>query len=161
MIDAFELGRNKGRVAGEIAVSESPRLSEECVNQFGSIVWSLEGKGEKLGHPLLLLSVSGTVQLICQRCLAPLLFNVNSNAALVLAKDEEEADEMEALLSGEEVEVIVGSKVFNPIELIEDEVLLAIPSSAKHEICPTSLGKEVVSDLEKISPFAVLKGLKQ
>jgi len=160
MIDVFDLSRNKGRLTGEIPVHELPRLAEECVDQLGSIVWSLEGAGEKLGHPLLILSVSSTVQLVCQRCLTSLPFKIKSDTTLVLAKDEEEADEVEKLLADEDVEVIVGSKTFNPVDLIEDEALLAIPSSVKHESCLNDLGQETVNDSENISPFAVLKGLK-
>jgi uncharacterized protein len=55
---------------------------------------------------------------------------------LILAKNEENADEIDALLDDDEVDVVVGSKAFDVNDLIEDEALLAIPQSPKHAVCP-------------------------
>jgi uncharacterized protein len=161
MIDAFELCRIKERLEGEIAVSDLPRLAEESVDKFGAIRWSLQGGSDKLGHPQLLLSVSGSVRLICQRCLTPFQFDIASESTLILAQDEAGADEIDALLADDSLEVIVGSKAFNVQELIEDEALLAIPLSPKHDVCPDQLVQRIEQEAEKVSPFAVLKKLKQ
>lgn len=161
VIDAFEFCRLKERREGEIAVSDLPRLAEESVNKFGSLRWSLQGGKDSLGHPQLLLSVAGTVQLICQRCLTPFAFDIESESVLVLAGDDASADAIETLLDDEAVEVIVGSKNFSIVELIEDEALLAIPTSPKHDVCPDQLMAGTSKDVEKVSPFAILKNLKQ
>jgi uncharacterized protein len=160
VIDAFELCRNRGRLEGEFQVAKLPRLAEESVNGAGTVRWSLQGDTDQRGYPRMTLSVVGSVHLMCQRCLAPFEFNISSDASLALARDEASADEMDALLADESTEVIVGSREFNIAELVEDEVLLAIPSAPKHEACAI----QAVPDGEpaqKVSPFAVLKGLKQ
>jgi uncharacterized protein len=161
VIDAFEFCRLKERREGEIAVSDLSRLAQESVGQFGAIHWSLQGGSDKLGHPQLMLSVSGSVQLMCQRCLTPFVFDIASESVLVIANDEASADAIDALLADEAVEVIVGSRGFNVTELIEDEALLAIPLSPKHEACPEQLMPEAAKDAGKVSPFAVLKSLKK
>jgi uncharacterized protein len=161
VIDAFELCRVKERLEGEILVADLPRLAEESVDQFGVIRWSLQGDSDKLGHPQLALSVTGEVRLICQRCLTPFQFDIASDSILILARDEANADEIDVLLADDSVEVIVGSKTFNIAELIEDEALLNIPLSPKHEVCPDHLIARGGQEPEKVSPFAVLKGLKQ
>ena len=163
IIDAFEFCRLRERREGEIAVADLPRLASESVNGVGIMRWSLEGGAEWRGNPQLRLFVEGEVQLACQRCLKPFQYAIHSDAMLVLARDEESADELDALLADEPVEVVVGSVAFDVRQLIEDEALLAIPLSPKHEICPDQeqeLPKSESAE-EKVSPFAVLRSLKK
>lgn len=161
VIDAFEFCRLKERREGEIAVADLPRLAEESIDKSGFVRWSLQGGSNRQGHPQLNLSVSGTVRLMCQRCLTPFDFVIASDSVLVLASDEDSADEIDALLGDEAVEVIVGSRNFDIAQVIEDEALLTIPLSSKHETCPDQSLPEAAKDAEKVSPFAVLKNLKQ
>lgn len=161
LIDAFEFCRLKERREGEIPVADMPRLAKESVDHAGVLRWTLQGGKDKLGHPQLTVSVAAPVTLICQRCLAPFVFDIASESVLVLAPDEASANEMDALLEDEAVETIVGSRDFNVAELLEDEALLMIPVSPKHEVCdPLPVSEGAVSD-EKVSPFAVLKNLKR
>lgn len=161
VIDAFEFCRLKERREGELAVADLPRLADEAVDQSGVVRWSLQGSSNRQGHPRLALSVSGTVRLMCQRCLTPFAFDVASESVLILAQDEGGADEIGALLADESVEVIVGSRHFDIAQIIEDDALLAIPLSPRHDTCPDQLVPEASKDAEKVSPFAVLKNLKQ
>jgi len=161
VIDAFEFCRLKERREGEIPVADLLRLSEESVDQSGIVRWSLQGGSDARGNPQLDLSVSGTLKLMCQRCLTPFEFSFDSGAVLILAQDEGSADEIDALLADESVEVIVGSRSFDVTQVIEDEALLEIPLSPKHDVCPGVSMPEATGGGEKVSPFAVLKKLKQ
>jgi len=138
-----------------------PRLSEDAADKSGSVHWSLQGAADKSGYPKLTLSISGEVKLMCQRCLTPFAFDIASESTLIVVKDEESIDETEALLGDEDVDVIVGSNVYDIAELVEDEALLAIPLSPKHEICPDRDTLDALKDAKKASPFAVLKNIKQ
>lgn len=162
LIDAFEFCRLKERREGELAVAELPRLAEESVDGAGAIRWSLQGGADMRGHPVLELSVAGEVRLVCQRCMSPFTFPIESSSVLVLAPDEAGADEIDAQLEDEDVEVIVGSRSFDVRQVIEDEALLAIPLSPKHETCAGGVVEsEPAAEPEKESPFAVLKNLKK
>jgi uncharacterized protein len=161
VIDAFEFCRLKECREGEIPVADLPRLSEESVDKSGSVHWALQGGSDMRGHPQLSLTVSGTVNLMCQRCLTPFVFQMESGATLVLAQDESSADEIDAQLADESVEVIVGSHSFDVTQVIEDEALLTIPLSPKHDVCPDAVVQPATQEVEKDSPFAVLKKLKQ
>jgi len=161
VIDAFEFCRVRERREGEIKVSDLPRLAKESVDQGGAVYWSLQGGIDGRGNPRLSLSINGTIDLICQRCLTPFAFGIASESLLLLARDEASADEMDALLEDETVEVIVGSSEFNIAELVEDEALLAIPLSPKHASCPVELAPTLTEKEAKVSPFAVLGKLKQ
>lgn len=159
VIDAFEFCRLKERREGERAVAEFTRLSEEVANTSGAVRWSVQGGTHALGYPMLHLSVRASVQLMCQRCLTPYTYEIESESILVLAKSEDAADELEENLTDEDIDVVVGSKTMNIIELIEDEVLLEIPLSPRHDVCPDQLGQsvEAAASVKKTSPFEVLK----
>lgn len=164
VIDAFAFCRLGERRSGSIPVADLARLSRECADTNSVLEWSLSGGTDGLGHARLELNVTGSVNLMCQRCLHPFALDLNSESVLILARSEENADEIEALLEDDEIDVVVGSKAFNIMDLIEDEVLLAIPQSPKHAVCPdvslasanSTAGVDAGSG-KKESPFAVLK----
>lgn len=161
VIDAFEFCRLNEHRAGESAISDLTRLAEETANKSGSITWSLQGGADKLGYPKLFLTVSGLVQLTCQRCLVPFELDISSSSSLILAKDEGSADEIDALMGDDEsIDVIVGTKALNVMELIEDEILLSIPFSPKHEVCPDQSALDALKGAKKASPFETLKNMK-
>jgi uncharacterized protein len=161
VIDAFEFCRLGERLEGEVAVADLGRVVQDTADKSGAIAWSLQGGRDSHGHAQLTLSVSGAVRLMCQRCLTPFAFDVQSETVLVLAKDESEADAIEALIDDDSIDVIAGSHSMRVVELVEDEVLLALPLSPRHEVCPDAETVEVLKKAEKESPFAVLKNLKQ
>jgi uncharacterized protein len=159
VIDAFDFARQNERREGQIAVADLARLVKESANATGTLHWSLTGSDGKFGNLQLLLSVSTTIQVVCQRCLQPLALDIRSESKLVLAKNEADADKIEEMLDDDAFDVIVGSKEMNLLDLIEDEVLLALPLSPKHDVCPDATTTKVM-DRGNASPFAVLKGLK-
>jgi uncharacterized protein len=158
VIDAFEFCRSNGHRAGVTPVAEMSRLISDCADASGEIAWTIDGGLTQQGYPALTLSVTGTVQLMCQRCLTPYAFEMASSTMLVLGKDDEDADTIEQVLDDESIDVIVGSRVCDANDLIEDEALLALPQVPKHDACPdTSLVDAI--EREKPSPFAGLKDL--
>jgi len=157
LIDTFEFSRLKERREGELAVADFARLREETADATGAVQWLAQGGTHVLGYPQLHLSVKAEVKLMCQRCLTPFAFAIASQTTLVLAKDEEAADELEDKLADEDMDVIAGSKSMNLLELVEDEVLLSVPLSPKHERCPDQVGQEVGAADRRVSPFEVLK----
>ncbi len=161
VIDTFEFCRLKERREGDVAVADLPRLAEDAADKSGGVHWLLQGGSDKLGNSKLVLSISGVVQLMCQRCLTSFAFEVVSESTLIFAKDEDSIEEIEALLADDAIDVIAGSKAANVAELIEDEVLLAIPLSPKHEVCPDQATLDVLKSTKKASPFAMLKNIKQ
>lgn len=161
VIDAFEFCRLKERLEGDVAVADLARLAEDTVDRSGLVHWSLQGESDSNGHPQLMLSVSGSVRLLCQRCLTPFAFGIASETALILAKDENSVDEIDALLADDTIDVIVGSRAMDIIALIEDEALLALPLSPRHDVCPDQSMVSEHQEAKKDSPFAILKNIKK
>ena len=160
VIDAFEFCRTNGARDGVTPVADMTRLARETAEPTGEIAWQAEGGTSKHGFPQLRLAVKGTVQLVCQRCMQPFAHELDSSTLLMLGKDDANADEIEEIIDDESVDVIVGAREMDLMYLVEDEALLALPQSPRHEVCPdTSLLDSLKSDPQ--SPFAGLKNLKK
>ena len=173
-IDAFDFGRLKEQREGDLALAELPRLAQECAegaDKSQGLHWSVAGGTHESGHLQLVVKVNGPVQLVCQRCLQPFGFEIDSTSTLILAKDETQADQIEQMLDDDSLDVIVGSKTMNLRDVVEDEALLAIPQAPKHVQCPAGAVAAAVAAKQaqaerqeeiavKPSPFAVLKNPK-
>lgn len=161
VVDAFDFSRQKQERSGETAVADMARLSAELIDDSGLLKWSVRGGVEVQGHPGLTLEVSGPVHLRCQRCLGVLDHDIDSRSVLILAKDEESADALEEQLDDDSLDVIPGSRTMDMAVMIEDEALLALPLSPRHDVCPEPSVMDTLPQERPDSPFAVLKNLKK
>jgi uncharacterized protein len=161
VVDAFDFSRQKQERSGETAVAEMARLSAELIDDSGTLKWSARGDVEVQGHPGLTLEVAGPVHLRCQRCLGLLEFAIDTSSVLILAQDEASADALEEQLDDDSLDVIPGSRTMDMAAMIEDEALLALPLSPRHEVCPDSSALDGLKQEKPDSPFAVLKNLKK
>lgn len=159
VIDAFEFSRHNGRREGVTPVAEMARFKNDCADESGDVTWSVQGGAHPAGHPQITLTVSGKVNLVCQRCLQPFPYEMDSSTVLVLGQSDAHADQIEEELDDESIDVIVGSRECDIRDLIEDEALLALPTVPKHDVCPDTGLLDSLKD-EKPSPFAGLKQLK-
>lgn len=81
------------------------------------------------GLARLVLSLSGTLQLVCQRCLAPMAWPVQIASSLTVVATESDADGLE-----DPFEVVVmDAESLSMDRIIEDEVLAAVPLAPRHE----------------------------
>jgi uncharacterized protein len=159
VIDSFEFSRQRQQLSGQTATSDFLRLVPELADSDGMLHWSFTGGQHGNGYAQLGMKVHGEVRVICQRCLKPLAVAVDSESSLVLARNDGEADEIESRLDDDSVDVIVGSGAMDIMMLVEDEVLLALPLSPRHDICPDA-DKSVEAESRTDSPFSILKNLK-
>ncbi len=108
------------------------------------------------------LSAQTTVWLTCQRCLQPFEHRLDVHQRLRFARDEAEA---EALDAETEDDVLALRRWFDLRELVEDELILALPLVPRHEVCAQPLpmpADAAIEDVEptKANPFAQLQSLK-
>ena len=74
------------------------------------------------------------------------------------AELESEEDEFNAIIAGSDTpEKSVGSTDFDILDLLEDEVILSLPLTLVHDVCPTQLP---TSSGQKASVFDILAKLK-
>ncbi|MCG8391498.1 MAG: YceD family protein [Pseudomonadales bacterium] len=151
---------DQGRVVeGQLTVADLPRLQEYRESLDQPVEISLAFDRDEEGHRRIKGEVSTTLVLQCQRCLEPVNYPVRAiiNVALVWSEDQATAlpERLDPWLVGEEPMVLT--------DLLEEELLLAMPLVALHDPCPTALPQES-GEPEKQenadNPFAVLAKLK-
>ncbi|MDM8569003.1 YceD family protein [Thiotrichales bacterium HSG1] len=115
-------------------------------------------------------TISGQVQtqlhMLCHRCLTPVTISINVKVALVVFT--EEPSQYEELLPDYEA-IVLPNKPVPLSNLIENELILAIPIVAKHEVCPSNefqMQDEDIEDVEDVdkpsdNPFSMLEKLSK
>ena len=154
VIDGLEFARNGSKLQGAWSVADFPRLRDVLLTDKGTLQSVLRGVPEELGRPALRLKVDGALQLVCQRCLEALEYPLHIEVSLQLAATQAEIDADP--LQAEGPERIVASREMPVRDLIEDELLLAIPLAPRHERCA---GGAAQGPREGQSPFAGLRGM--
>lgn len=135
---------------GEVMVGEFERLAKEFVRPEAKLQFRVCGEQDARGRARLRCTVSGDLEVECQRCLQPLAVPVESERVLYLTGSEEEADRLETLLSGdgqdESLEAIVVGQSMDLATVVEDEVLLSLPLVSVHEQCAHAFGQIGVAE---------------
>lgn len=154
LIDGFEFAQAGSKLSGEWPLAELPRLRGELNSDRGALHFELEGVPQEQGRPALRLRVTGTLPLTCQRCLEALEHTLQVEAVLLLYASVR--DIAEVPIEAEGPDRIVATQDLAVRELIEDEVLLAIPYAPRHERCEARPRAEAAP---RQGPFADLRAL--
>ena len=156
-------------ISGHDVLSNYERLTQEAraLQADLTLNWSAQGEvqvNEAGAEQLWLhLSIDLNMPLICQRCLGPVdvALALKQSFRFVASEEAAEAEDEEA-----EEDVLVLSQDFNLHDLVEDEVLMALPLVPRHETCPVEIKLEAADAgfesalAEKRNPFAVLAKLQ-
>src|SRR2546421_6101679 len=133
VIDGFEFASAGAAQQGVWPLSGFARLRELLASDGGECGYARQGTRDARGRPSLRVSVSGTLQLRCQRCLEPMPFKVQAEELLVLAVTQAEIDAEPADASAPDR--VVAGKEMAVRELIEDQLILELPYAPRHEFC--------------------------
>lgn len=151
------LSRHGERLDGALAGRDLPRLRSAVSDFAGDVGVSLSFQGE--GRECTVRgAVSASLLLCCQRCLGPMQWQAQIDVAtrFVSAGALDNDSELESVHLDED-----GSTSLR--ELIEDEVLLAMPQYPLHDEqdCPVRVQDVAPSEAEqRPNPFAVLADWK-
>jgi uncharacterized protein len=154
VIDGFEFASAGATQQGSMPISGFSRLRDLLASDAGEVAYKVEGLRDERGRPGLRVGVQGTLQLRCQRCLEAMPYEVNEEDLLVLAATQAEidADPVDA----QAPDRVLAGKQMAVRDLIEDELILALPYAARHEGCKAAAE---TGGRGSISPFAGLRGL--
>jgi len=173
-LDVFEFVRRQQVIRGRFSVHHLSRLLDglpeqpvagqpDSEDQAGVVSFEARGLGESEGKSMLALSVRAMLMLECQRCLGPMQYLVDGKTVFEVVRSESELGSDDETDEDDEPERIVGSRRFDLVALIEDELILGVPYIPRHEACPGQSEKIAATDpdaVERPSPFAVLGKLK-
>ena len=144
---------------GVLPLSDMPRLRGALADTEGSARVSVEFGEDMLRVPFVELRIDAKLPLECQRSLQRFGYPVKIVQRLGLIRDEEgEA----ALPEGYEALLVGDDGLLRPAELVEDELILAVP------VVPVAPGTEAVErdwtaseeEVQRASPFSALSALK-
>lgn len=167
----LNFAKASAQLEGSVALQSMERLRAESLegsdaelvhfSALGALVDDAAGVSEPWVH----LQGNAVLKVICQRCLAPMDlavaferdFRFVATEALAEVEDEE-SDE----------DVLVLSREFNLLQLVEDELLMAVSPVPMHEVCPVppklqtaDAGFDEAGSSEAPHPFAALQALKK
>lgn len=162
VLDAWRMVAARRGFEGRLPLSSMARLREVLVDAEGEVVYSLEFDCDALQVPYVELRIEAQLPLQCQRSLQRFLLPVQVVQRLGLLRDDGDVDEA-ALPEGYEALPVPADGELRPAELVEDELILAVP------VVPVSPGSESVErdwpvqpdDEIRANPFSVLAGLKK
>ena len=123
--DPFGFARAAGQHHGQLSVSAMPRLHDQLAGDAGEVRYSVRGGIDPLDRPHLALEVNGGVKLLCARCAKPLDYALALRTRVLMAQpgaapqDDEDPESPEWIEAGQEL---------NLQALVEDEILLGLPS---------------------------------
>lgn len=141
-LDVRSFAQNAAQLSGELLLSKLERLSQDLCRldaDFSSktVQWAARGESAPVAGGVaqswLHLDIQSHVPLQCQRCLLGMEESVDLHRSFRFVRDEDEANAQD---DDSEEDLLVASKQFNVLELIEDELILALPFAPAHEVCP-------------------------
>ncbi|TFH26420.1 MAG: DUF177 domain-containing protein [Myxococcales bacterium] len=151
VIDGLAFARAGTTLAGALDLADLPRLLELGCRQAW-IRFAIRGDAARRGKPALHVEATGEVDLTCQRCLELVTVPIAVRTELELAASQAEID-----LTDDDVDRVLADPSMAVSELVEDEVILALPMVPTHAQCPVRADD---SGGERSSPFAALAALK-
>ena len=154
-INSLEFAQEAREIHGTIAPRDLVRLADVLFSTDGQLDYQLQGVPGVGGGSELRLQLKGTLLLLCQRCMGPLAYSVDSTSRFVIVADEDKMPAPEQDQDG--VDYLVADPAFDVAALVEDEILLGLPMVSLHEACDAAA---TTAKEQSISPFKVLQGLK-
>lgn len=168
-LDVQAFAEEAASLQGAQPLSTFERLSAETEGRGADslVDWSAQGELRNPRHVQpqvwLQLRAQARLQLTCQRCLQPVDTPVAVDGRFRFVADEAAAAAED---EGSEEDVLAASRAFDLLELLEDELLMALPVAPRHEACPQPLPMSVADpgaeDEAPVrdNPFALLQKLR-
>jgi uncharacterized protein len=161
-IDPYKSAQRRLECQGVFELSEMNRLLAACESCSGQTKVDVKFDVDELGLVVISGKGSASVMLTCQRCTEAFENALDIDFTFSPVKDADAAAELPSYYDA--IELDENGEV-NLRELVEDELLLAIPLIPRHNLedcrAPAdSVWGELPEELDKPNPFDVLKQLK-
>jgi uncharacterized protein len=169
-LDVAAFAKADGELEGRWPLLQFDRLTESAVADAlpadgGEVAWRARGEARTMrgGETQVWLHIGATTNmpLECQRCLKAVGVPLAIERSFLFVHGEDAAAQLD---TDSEDDVLALTRALDLRELIEDELLLALPIVPRHEVCPVPLvapvDDEEVAE-EKPNPFAALAALKR
>jgi len=153
---AAEVGRS---FRGDVPIAKMPRLAAELYSKSGLLQVEIEFLVDNRLVRSAWGAISGNIHARCQRCLGDIELPIDIGFRLGIVFSENDFDRLP-----EDYEpLLVTGDMMKTLDIIEDEVILALPGVLVHEVCSTGHKNHVLDEIldePRKNPFAVLEELK-
>ena len=168
-LDVERFAEQAETLEGSLPLAELERLADTAhadapPGAGDRVQWRASGERRPAaGAPQTWLHVAARTRmaLTCQRCLQPIEVAITAERSIRFVADEATAAELDA---ESDDDVLATTRSLDLLELIEDELLLALPLVPRHDDCFAppfgSDAAESHADDEAEHPFAALAALK-
>ncbi len=154
VIDCVSFARDARSLHGELPVGELSRVLDMLVDSKGMLSYRVEGKIGAHNRPQLLLQLDGSMMIRCQRCLEGIEYPLEVRSVLEFVGDEEDLTQEE--IEDDSRDFLPVQSELDVVELIEDEIILDLPSAPRHESCALP---ETGQGAGRVFPVSLLQGL--
>jgi DUF177 domain-containing protein len=127
-IDPWHAAEQGRHVSGAVEAGQLPRVSELLADRSGGVQFELEFFRDGQRRHCVRGRVWGHLRLVCQRCLEPMDVEIDAHLLLALVRGDVEA----ARLPDEYDPLPTSDAPVHPLDLVEDEVILALPQIPVH-----------------------------
>ncbi len=159
-VDVFQLARLGSSLQGSIAIADMPRLAGTLVHSRGVLRYECAGQIDELGRPSLELRIDAVLPVRCDRCGEELDLTLQAHKRFFFVRTESELTGIP--IDDAPEEALLGSSRFDLQALIEDEAILQLPISPRHELCVSATGPASVAlPSKRPHPFAPLAALRE
>ena len=168
-LSLLRFAETAGALGGVWPAADLVRLGADAPPAGAAEVhWSAQGERRAVAgdSPQTWLHVQAhtEVELVCQRCLGPMTLVLDAQRSFRFVRDEEEATRLDEE-SEDDVLALPKRGLLDLHELVEDELILALPLVPRHDVCPEPLPLPAnVPDEEEVAPpnpFQALAVLKR
>ena len=168
-LDVVAFAKAAGHVEGHWPLVRLDRLAESAVAEGSptetvGVAWSARGESRPARgggpQPWLHVKAQARIALECQRCLRPVEVILETDRSFLFVPGEDTAAKIDA---DSEHDVLALTTALNLRELVEDELLLAMPLVPRHDVCPVPLQAPENDEeaMQAPNPFAALAALKR
>ena len=155
VIDSLAFARDARSLQGELPIAGLTRVLDLLADSAGQLSYRIEGVMGPRNRAQLQLQLDGVMSVCCQRCLEGVDYSLKVRSLLEFVDDEEDLTQED--LEDDSKDFLTAQSELDVVALIEDEIILELPSAPRHESCALP---DTGQGNGRVSPFSVLQGFK-
>ncbi|KKO44292.1 hypothetical protein WG68_16455 [Arsukibacterium ikkense] len=165
-LDPVKAAQKRSIFDGIVPLQTLTRLTESLVEKQGDVAVRIECGTDEQGLAVLQGEAAVQVVVCCERCGEPMTLALDSRFTYTPVKGDDDAA---LALIPERYDIIVRDEhgEINLRQLVEDELILALPLFPMHDATDCNISADAMSfgdigpEPEKPNPFAILQELKK
>lgn len=159
IIEPIRMAETRRVLSGRLAIADMSRLKTVLHDMQGFAEVELVFGIDEAGMVNVTGQVIAEVNLLCQRCMEPMPCKVNEKISLAVIRTERQSDDLPSHYEP----LLVDEDGFASLtNIVEDEIILALPVSSLHEldVCPAKdkVDQYIRQDIEEDQDVRAEKG---